>query len=171
MAGSRNWAENNVEFFLRIHAARKLIQFYVVIVYALGAAFYVYASLMDAKKWLQTGGKPIGRRLRFCYEYCLEINAQLRGLPWPPIDDTPVTEEAVASEPQDTIIDVENDESAAYNEEVIESSVTSSVTASNADGAEIELSRDENEANEQATSQESEVPTTMDLDLSTITSE
>ncbi|KAH6605119.1 anthranilate synthase component ii [Trichoderma cornu-damae] len=37
------------------------------------------------------GGKPVGRRLRFCYEYCLEVNAQLRGLPWPPVGDAAET--------------------------------------------------------------------------------
>lgn len=39
----------------------------------------------------KTGGKPIGRRLRHSYDYCLEINAQLRGLPWPPPKDAPGT--------------------------------------------------------------------------------
>ncbi|RDA90474.1 hypothetical protein CP533_3044 [Ophiocordyceps camponoti-saundersi (nom. inval.)] len=29
------------------------------------------------------GGKPVGRRLRFCYDYCREVNAQIRGLPYP----------------------------------------------------------------------------------------
>lgn len=29
----------------------------------------------------------MGRRLRHSYEYCLEINAQLRGLPWPPVEE------------------------------------------------------------------------------------
>ncbi|OTA01588.1 hypothetical protein A9Z42_0019050 [Trichoderma parareesei] len=49
-----------------------------------------------------TGGKPVGRRLRFCYEYCLEINAQLRGLPWPPVEEAQVKDEDGASEPHDT---------------------------------------------------------------------
>ena len=35
--------------------------------------------------FLQTGGKPVGRRLRFDLDYCREINAQIRGLPWPPV--------------------------------------------------------------------------------------
>ncbi|PFH60382.1 hypothetical protein XA68_11045 [Ophiocordyceps unilateralis] len=30
-----------------------------------------------------TGGKPVGRRLRFCYDYCRHINAQIRRLPSP----------------------------------------------------------------------------------------
>lgn len=38
----------------------------------------------------KTGGKPIGRRLRFAYDYCLEVNAQMRGLPWPPVEETVV---------------------------------------------------------------------------------
>lgn len=29
----------------------------------------------------------MGRRLRHSYEYCLEINAQLRALPWPPREE------------------------------------------------------------------------------------
>ncbi|KEY67244.1 hypothetical protein S7711_06711 [Stachybotrys chartarum IBT 7711] len=40
-----------------------------------------------------TGGKPVGRRLRFDYEYCREVNAGLRGLPWPPpAEPVPVDE-------------------------------------------------------------------------------
>ncbi|RMJ11470.1 hypothetical protein CDV36_008867 [Fusarium kuroshium] len=35
-----------------------------------------------------TGGKPLGRRLRFDSEYCQQINAELRGLPWPPVEET-----------------------------------------------------------------------------------
>ncbi|KAH7143949.1 hypothetical protein EDB81DRAFT_857361 [Dactylonectria macrodidyma] len=34
------------------------------------------------------GGKPVGRRLRFNYDYCREVNAELRGLAWPPPEDT-----------------------------------------------------------------------------------
>ncbi|VUC34266.1 unnamed protein product [Clonostachys rosea] len=33
------------------------------------------------------GGKPVGRRLRHSHEYCLQINAELRGLPWPPEEE------------------------------------------------------------------------------------
>ncbi|KAK5989170.1 hypothetical protein PT974_10670 [Cladobotryum mycophilum] len=50
-----------------------------------------------------TGGKPIGRRLRFCYEYCMEVNAQLRGMPWPPVEEKPevqkITEQIVSDNP------------------------------------------------------------------------
>ncbi|KND92353.1 hypothetical protein TOPH_03147 [Tolypocladium ophioglossoides CBS 100239] len=35
---------------------------------------------------------PVGRRLQFEYEYCLEMNARLRGLPWPPAEASVVTE-------------------------------------------------------------------------------
>ncbi|CAG9996503.1 unnamed protein product [Clonostachys byssicola] len=35
------------------------------------------------------GGKPVGRRLRHSHEYCLQINAELRGLPWPPKEENP----------------------------------------------------------------------------------
>lgn len=41
---------------------------------------------------MQRGGKPVGRRLRHSYEYCLEVNAGLRGLPWPPVDEVASTE-------------------------------------------------------------------------------
>ncbi|KJZ72856.1 hypothetical protein HIM_07800 [Hirsutella minnesotensis 3608] len=41
-----------------------------------------------------TGGKPVGRRLRFSYDYCREANAQLRGMPTPPVD-VPVETEQV----------------------------------------------------------------------------
>ncbi|KAF4332534.1 hypothetical protein FBEOM_13665 [Fusarium beomiforme] len=33
-----------------------------------------------------SNGKPVGRRLKHDVEYCREINAKLRGLPWPPAD-------------------------------------------------------------------------------------
>ncbi|PTB67857.1 hypothetical protein BBK36DRAFT_1114447 [Trichoderma citrinoviride] len=53
-----------------------------------------------------TGGKPVGRRLRFCYEYCLEINAQLRGLPWPPLqEEAQVKDGDEATEAHDAIIE------------------------------------------------------------------
>ncbi|KAJ4012190.1 hypothetical protein NW752_004584 [Fusarium irregulare] len=32
-------------------------------------------------------GKPIGRRLRHDIDYCREINAEILGLPWPPIEN------------------------------------------------------------------------------------
>ncbi|CAH0022916.1 unnamed protein product [Clonostachys rhizophaga] len=35
------------------------------------------------------GGKPVGRRLRHSHDYCLQINAELRGLPWPPKEEKP----------------------------------------------------------------------------------
>ncbi|KAF5681063.1 hypothetical protein FHETE_94 [Fusarium heterosporum] len=43
-----------------------------------------------------TGGRPVGRRLRHDLDYCREINAQIRGLPWPPIKDS--EEESVSTE-------------------------------------------------------------------------
>ncbi|KAL6901717.1 hypothetical protein GGI43DRAFT_433761 [Trichoderma evansii] len=53
-----------------------------------------------------TGGKPVGRRLRFCYEYCLEVNAQLRGLPWPPVEEAAeVKDEDTGVEKQSPIVD------------------------------------------------------------------
>ncbi|KAF7562688.1 hypothetical protein G7046_g1428 [Stylonectria norvegica] len=44
------------------------------------------------------GGKPVGRRLRFSYEYCREINAQLLGLPWPPPEYAEPTEQDVVND-------------------------------------------------------------------------
>ncbi|POR36068.1 Uncharacterized protein TPAR_03727 [Tolypocladium paradoxum] len=58
-----------------------------------------------------TGGKPVGRRLRFEYEYCLEANAQLRGLPWPPVEEPVVAEmndEANGADPATAEDDVES---------------------------------------------------------------
>ncbi|KAF5027870.1 hypothetical protein F66182_11 [Fusarium sp. NRRL 66182] len=45
-----------------------------------------------------TGGKPVGRRLKFDIDYCREINAGLRGLPWPPVEDSEATKEASDSD-------------------------------------------------------------------------
>ncbi|UNI21394.1 hypothetical protein JDV02_007388 [Purpureocillium takamizusanense] len=39
-----------------------------------------------------TGGKSVGRRLSLPYEDCLQKNAELRGLPWPPPEETQVQE-------------------------------------------------------------------------------
>lgn len=53
--------------------------------------------------WLtgvQTGGKPLGRRLRFDSEYCQQINAELRGLPWPPVDDAQTETFEEADDPE-----------------------------------------------------------------------
>jgi hypothetical protein len=53
---------------------------------------YILCNNNDISDSFQAGGKPVGRRLRFNLDYCREINAQIRGLPWPPI-----TEQATAS--------------------------------------------------------------------------
>ncbi|CAM1502964.1 Fc.00g077400.m01.CDS01 [Cosmosporella sp. VM-42] len=44
------------------------------------------------------GGKPVGRRLRFSYEYCRELNARLRGLPWPPPEEVVPVEKQMGVE-------------------------------------------------------------------------
>ncbi|KAF4595663.1 hypothetical protein GQ602_001276 [Ophiocordyceps camponoti-floridani] len=43
-------------------------------------SFFIYSP--------PTGGKPVGRRLRFDYDYCREINAEIRGLPLPHVSST-----------------------------------------------------------------------------------
>ena len=69
------------------------------------AAFHQFQYLANTKNGL-TGGKPVGRRLRFCYEYCLEVNAQLRGLPWPPAEEVvEAKDEDTGTEKQSPIID------------------------------------------------------------------
>ncbi|KAF4956439.1 hypothetical protein FSARC_11575 [Fusarium sarcochroum] len=45
-----------------------------------------------------TGGKPVGRRLIFDIDYCREINAGLRGLPWPPVENLESKEEQAESD-------------------------------------------------------------------------
>ncbi|KAH6984906.1 hypothetical protein BKA56DRAFT_671364 [Ilyonectria sp. MPI-CAGE-AT-0026] len=45
------------------------------------------------------GGKPVGRRLRFDYDYCREVNAELRGLPWPPLETAPIEEKPLDAGP------------------------------------------------------------------------
>lgn len=66
---------------------------------------------------VQTGGKPVGRRLRYSYEVCLEMNAQLRHLPWPPVDIA--KQEGPADAPADGVKDDTCEEtSAQYDEEV-----------------------------------------------------
>ncbi|UKZ82310.1 hypothetical protein TrVFT333_010096 [Trichoderma virens FT-333] len=117
------------------------------------------------------GGKPVGRRLRFCYEYCLEINAQLRGLPWPPVEDTQVKDETVATETQGTIVDVGDCGGVTHNEGVVEpDSEMSSEADANVSVAEMDTSN-EGEADEQAASQESDVLATMDVDVPLASSE
>ncbi|KAM4068116.1 anthranilate synthase component II [Hirsutella rhossiliensis] len=45
-----------------------------------------------------TGGKPVGRRLRFCLDHCRQVNAEIRGLPWPPV-------ESAVTDPEDAKMD------------------------------------------------------------------
>ncbi|KAH8122001.1 hypothetical protein FP744_10003232 [Trichoderma asperellum] len=65
-----------------------------------------------------TGGKPVGRRLRFCYEYCLQVNAQLRGLPWPPVEEeeAKVEDEDTMTGPPSPIMDSCDHEGFRVNE-------------------------------------------------------
>ncbi|KAF4454093.1 hypothetical protein F53441_3330 [Fusarium austroafricanum] len=39
-------------------------------------------------------GKPVGRRLRHDIDYCREINAEIRGLSWPPVEEENKTDSA-----------------------------------------------------------------------------
>ncbi|PTB74256.1 hypothetical protein M440DRAFT_1380964 [Trichoderma longibrachiatum ATCC 18648] len=97
-----------------------------------------------------TGGKPVGRRLRFCYEYCLEVNAQLRGLPRPPVEEAPVEGEDGATEPQDGAGQEHNDDGIAQNDPALgsESGMPSDDDV-NADAVEMVISMDEGEDEEQ----------------------
>ncbi|RFU75950.1 anthranilate synthase component ii [Trichoderma arundinaceum] len=105
-----------------------------------------------------TGGKPIGRRLRFCYEYCLEVNAQLRGLPWPPVEGTvEAKEEDIVTRPQSPIFDDTDHEVVTHDEVLIKSdSELPSETVIGDIDREGNSPGEEGETDEQATSQESE---------------
>ncbi|KAL4724929.1 hypothetical protein ACLX1H_008376 [Fusarium chlamydosporum] len=43
-------------------------------------------------------GKPVGRRLRHDIDYCRQINAEILGLPWPPVENSDSTENPVENE-------------------------------------------------------------------------
>ncbi|KAL6913049.1 hypothetical protein ACHAPO_005000 [Fusarium lateritium] len=43
-------------------------------------------------------GRPIGRRLRHDLDYCREINAEILGLPWPPVEDSEGTKDSSENE-------------------------------------------------------------------------
>ncbi|QYT04306.1 BRCT domain-containing protein [Trichoderma simmonsii] len=118
-----------------------------------------------------TGGKPVGRRLRFCYEYCLEINAQLRGLPWPPVEDTQVQEDVDVTEPQNIAIDVEDHESITLDGKAAENSGTCSEVSVGIDDTETDTLEDEVEADEHETPLESDDAAAMDPDVSMTYSE
>lgn len=47
---------------------------------------------------LQAVGKPVGRRLRHDIDYCRQINAEILGLPWPPVENSDSTENPVENE-------------------------------------------------------------------------
>lgn len=63
--------------------------------------------------WVQTGGKPLGRRLRFDSEYCQQINAELRGLPWPPVEEAQAETPEEADDPE-VVLEYEEGEGNAY---------------------------------------------------------
>ncbi|KAH0495390.1 hypothetical protein TgHK011_008947 [Trichoderma gracile] len=86
-----------------------------------------------------TGGKPVGRRLRFCYEYCLEINAQLRGLPWPPVEEAQVKDEDGTTELHDMAKQEHDDDGISRDN----TTVTSEFRTPLDDGAEMDISTDE----------------------------
>ncbi|KAH6890480.1 hypothetical protein B0T10DRAFT_605968 [Thelonectria olida] len=55
-----------------------------------------------------SGGKPVGRRLRFDYDYCRQVNAEIRGLVCPPVEEVMATdEEAPGTGP--LVIDVDDE--------------------------------------------------------------
>lgn len=74
----------------------------------------------DIADLLQAGGKPVGRRLRFNLDYCREINAQIRGLPWPPI-----TEQVTASDSDPECIPHDDDSDITINMSETEHSLLS----------------------------------------------
>lgn len=107
-------------------------------------------------KGFQTGGKPVGRRLRFCYEYCLEINAQLRGLPWPPVEKVVEDKDDESTGSQGIDVDINDHEGILNGEELIESgSEHHSEPDENDHGNEEDQSENGHASEEQAASQES----------------
>ncbi|EQK98820.1 hypothetical protein G6O67_002176 [Ophiocordyceps sinensis] len=62
----------------------------------MASSFFHYAT--------PTHGKPVGRRLRFCLDHCRQVNAEIRGLPWPPVEGP------VGTEPDDTNTDAKAEE-------------------------------------------------------------
>ncbi|KAJ4119922.1 hypothetical protein NW768_010512 [Fusarium equiseti] len=44
-------------------------------------------------------GKPIGRRLRHDIDYCREINAEILGLPWPPVETPEPSKDSTENDP------------------------------------------------------------------------
>lgn len=95
----------------------------------------------------------------------------MRGLPWPPVEDTLVKEDAVVTEPQNITIDVEDHESTTINEKAIENSGTCSEGSVDVDDTEKDILEDEGEAGEQEALLESDDPTPMDPDVSMTYSE
>ncbi|KIL95272.1 hypothetical protein FAVG1_00008 [Fusarium avenaceum] len=52
---------------------------------------YAYTGLNASFQYTPPAeGRPVGRRLRHSLDYCREINAHIRGLPWPPVKDAEV---------------------------------------------------------------------------------
>ncbi|KAJ4264890.1 hypothetical protein NW762_005133 [Fusarium torreyae] len=63
----------------------------VTLAHTMPSSYFQYAP--------PTGGKPVGRRLTFDIDYCREINAGLRGLPWPPVENSETKEDSAESDP------------------------------------------------------------------------
>ncbi|KAL2680900.1 hypothetical protein Neosp_008503 [[Neocosmospora] mangrovei] len=100
-----------------------------------------------------TGGKPLGRRLRFDSEYCQQINAELRGLPWPPVEETQAETPEEVDDPE-VILEYEEGEGNAYfptSEEVAEDDAASD--EDDGDGQNVDMEPDED------TTQEFQSPT------------
>ncbi|KAF4977337.1 hypothetical protein FZEAL_6109 [Fusarium zealandicum] len=51
---------------------------------------------------------PLGRRLAHSSEYCRQINAEMRGLPWPPVKETKPEEESTGEGPGDGPVSFED---------------------------------------------------------------
>ncbi|KAH7258253.1 hypothetical protein MRS44_010227 [Fusarium solani] len=90
-----------------------------------------------------TDGKPLGRRLRFDSEYCQQINAELRGLPWPPVEEAQIETPEEVDDPEVVLEYEEGEGNASFltSEEAAEEDAASDED----DGAEQDADMDPNE--------------------------
>lgn len=61
----------------------------------------------------------MGRRLRHSHDYCLEINAQLRGLPWPPPEEAPSATDISKEEESSDVEDDQEDAKPNPDEDLV----------------------------------------------------
>ncbi|KAI8715456.1 BRCT domain-containing protein [Fusarium sp. LHS14.1] len=98
-----------------------------------------------------TGGKPLGRRLRFDSEYCQQINAELRGLPWPPVEEVQTETPEEVDDPE-VVLDYEEGEgNASYpaiEEAAEEDAASDEDDDDDGDGQDADMEPDENTTQE-----------------------